>query len=126
MCRWPPWCRPSRCRWSSDHRPAQPADQFGQVVDVFVSLRRDLAAARHFFEPAIGDNRRPAEVVTDEAPSLLRAVDELVPGVCDDTDRYAINWIECDHGRLRARLRPMRGLRRGHTAGVVIRGPAFC
>ena len=35
------------------------------------------------------------------------------------------NRIECDHGRLKARLRPMRGLRTDRTATVVIRGHAF-
>ena len=30
-------------------------DQFGQVIDVYVSRRRDLAAARRFFAVALGD-----------------------------------------------------------------------
>ena len=30
-----------------------------------------------------------------------------------------------DHGRLKARLRPMRGIKRDRTASVVIRGHAF-
>ena len=34
-------------------------------------------------------------------------------------------WIEWDHGRLKARLRPMRGLQADRTASVVIRGHAF-
>ena len=38
-------------------------DQFGQVIDVYVSRRRDLAAARRFFAVALGDHGRPAEVV---------------------------------------------------------------
>ena len=33
--------------------------------------------------------------------------------------------IECDHGRLKARLRPMRGLKRDRTAQVIIAGHAF-
>ncbi len=33
--------------------------------------------------------------------------------------------VETDHGRLKARLRPMRGLKRDRTASVVIRGHAF-
>jgi IS6 family transposase len=53
-------------------------DQFGQVIDVFLSRRRDLAAARRFFEVALRDHDRPGEVVTDKAPSLIRAVDELL------------------------------------------------
>jgi transposase-like protein len=100
-------------------------DQFSQVIDVFVSPSRDLAAARRFFEQAISKHGRPAEAVTDMAPSLLRAVDELLPGACHDTARYRNNRIECDHGRLKARLRPMRGLQKDRTAAVVIRGHAF-
>jgi transposase, IS6 family len=43
-------------------------DQFGQVIDVFVSSRRDLRAARRFFEQAIDVTKRtPVEVVTDRA-----------------------------------------------------------
>ena len=42
-----------------------------------------------------------------------------------DTTQYANNRIECDHGRLKARLRPMRGLRTDRTASTVIRGHAF-
>jgi transposase-like protein len=43
-------------------------DQFGQVIDVFVSARRDAAAARRFFDQAISTTKvTPAEVVTDRA-----------------------------------------------------------
>ena len=33
--------------------------------------------------------------------------------------------MEGDHGRLKARLRPMRGLKRDHTAPVIVRGHAL-
>jgi transposase, IS6 family len=33
--------------------------------------------------------------------------------------------VECDHGRLKARLRPMRGLKRDRSARVVIMGHAL-
>jgi len=68
---------------------------------------------------------RPREVTTDLAAPLLRVVDELLPEVLHDTTQYANNRIECDHGRLKARLRPMRGLRTDRTASTVIRGHAF-
>ncbi len=54
-----------------------------------------------------------------------RVVDELIPEAAHDTEQYANNRIEWDHGRLKARLRPMRGLRTDRTASVVIRGHAF-
>jgi transposase-like protein len=45
-------------------------DQFGQVIDVFVSPRRDGRAARRFPERAISTTKvRPSEVVTDRAPT---------------------------------------------------------
>jgi transposase-like protein len=45
--------------------------------------------------------------------------------VFHDTTQYGNNRIKCDHGRLKARLRPMRGLRTDRTAATVIRGHAF-
>jgi len=100
-------------------------DQHGQVIDVFVSKRRNVAAATEFFETMLAGRDRPTEVTTDLAAPLLRVVDELLPDVLHDTTQYANNRIECDHGRLKARLRPMRGLRTDRTATVVIRGHAF-
>lgn len=87
-------------------------DQHGQVIDILVSKRRNVAAATRFFETMLVGRERPREVTTDLAAPLLRVVDELLPDALHDTTRYANNRIECDHGRPKARLRPMRGLRR--------------
>jgi IS6 family transposase len=100
-------------------------DQYGQVIDVFVSKRRNIPAATRFFEMILAGRDRPREVTTDLAAPLLRVVDDLLPEVLHDTTQYANNRIECDHGRLKARLRPMRGLRTDRTASTVIRGHAF-
>jgi transposase-like protein len=110
-------------RWRYVYRAI---DQFGQVIDVFVSPRRDSTAARRFFERAIGTTKiLPSEVVTDLAPTYPVVLEELLPTAWHRTDRYANNRIEADHGRLKARLRPMRGLRQEHSARVVIAGHAF-
>jgi IS6 family transposase len=100
-------------------------DQRSQVIDVYVSKRRNVGAATRFFEMMLAGRERPREVTTDLAAPLLRVVDELLPEALHDTTQYANNRIECDHGRLKARLRPMRGLRTDRTATVVIRGHAF-
>jgi IS6 family transposase len=100
-------------------------DQYGQVIDVYVSARRDIAAARRFFGAALAAHGDPDEVVTDLAPALETAIEELVPDVFHNTDQYANNRVECDHGRLKARLRPMRGLKTDRTAQVVISGHAL-
>jgi transposase-like protein len=110
-------------RWRYVYRAI---DQFGQVIDVFVSPRRDSTAAQRFFERAIGTTKiLPSEVVTDLAPTYPVVLEELLPTAWHRTDRYANNRIEADHGRLKARLRPMRGLRQEHSARVVIAGHAF-
>jgi IS6 family transposase len=58
-------------------------DQFGQVIDVFVSPLRDTAAARRFFERAIGTTRvTPIEVTTDQAAAYPAVLDDLLPATC--------------------------------------------
>jgi transposase, IS6 family len=101
-------------------------DQLGQVVDVLVSRRRDANAARRFFEQAIGaTNVTPIEVTTDQAPVYPAVLEALLPAAWHRTDRYANNRVECDHGRLKAWLRPMRGLKQDRSARVVIAGHAL-
>jgi IS1 family transposase len=101
-------------------------DQFGQVIDVFVCRCRDANAARRFLERAIGTTKVIAvEVTTDQAPVYPTLMEELLPAAWHRTDCYANNRVEADHGRLKARLRPMRGLKQDHSARVVIVGHAF-
>jgi transposase, IS6 family len=100
-------------------------DQFGQVIDVLVSQKRDMAATRQFFTRALRHGPRPTEVTTDRAPAYPRVLEELVPAARHLRERYANNPIETDHGRLKSRLRPMRGLKRLRCARVIIAGHAF-
>jgi transposase-like protein len=110
-------------RWRYVYRAI---DQFHQVIDVFVSPRRDITAARRFFERAIATTKvAPVEVVTDRAATYPVVLDELLPAAWHRTEQYANNRVECDHGRLKARLRPMRGLKQDHSARVIIAGHAF-
>jgi transposase, IS6 family len=100
-------------------------DQYGQVIDVLVSEKRDLAATRRFFTRALEHGPDPAEVSTDWAPAYPRVVDELLPTACHIIEQYANNPIEADHSRWKARLRPMRGLKQLRSARVVSAGNAF-
>jgi transposase-like protein len=110
-------------RWRYVYRAI---DQFGQVIDVFVTPRRDATAAHRFFQRAIRTTKvTPAEVTTDKAPVYPGVLEELLPAAWHRIDRYANNRVECDHGRLKARLRPMRGLKQDRSARVVIVGHAF-
>jgi transposase-like protein len=110
-------------RWRYVYRAV---DQFGQVVDVFMSSRRDATAARRFFERAIDATKvTPAEVITDQAAVCPAVLEALLPVAWHRTDQYANNAIECDHGRLKARLRPMRGLKHDRSTKVIIAGHTF-
>jgi transposase-like protein len=100
-------------------------DQFGQVIDVLVSQKRDLAATRRFFTRALQHGPRPTEVSTDRAPAYPRVIEELIPAAGHVPEQYANNSVEADHGRLKARLRPMRGLTRLRSARVISAGHAF-
>jgi IS6 family transposase len=109
-------------RWTYLYRAI---DQHGQVIDVLVSDRRDGAAARAFFIRALKCGPSPVEVTTDRAPVYPRVIDELVPAARHVLEQYSNNSVEADHGRLKARLRPMRGLKTIRSLRTVATGHAF-
>ena len=116
------YCR-LKGRWAYCYRAI---DQDGQVVDVYVSERRNAAAARAFFERAIAETGvTPERVVTDKAacyPPVLRA---LLPEAEHRMSKYLNNGLERDHGHLKQRLRPMRGFKQLTSADGFTRGHAL-
>ena len=100
-------------------------DQHGQVIDGAVSRHRDIASARLFFTASLTAHGEPVEIVTDRAPALANVIEDLIPAAFHNTEQYQNNRVEADHGRLKSRLRPMRGLKTNRSASVVIRGHAF-
>jgi transposase-like protein len=92
---------------------------------VLLSEQRDTAAARRFFTSALAHGLTPVEVATDRARPYVRVLDELVPNAAHVTEQYSNNRIEADHGRLKARLRPMRGLKRFRSAARIAAGHAL-
>jgi transposase-like protein len=79
-------------------------DNEGQVIDVFVSPKRDIAAATKFFTGALLARGRQSRLSRTGA-ALPNMINKLLPNVFHNTEQYANNRVECDHGRLRARLR---------------------
>jgi len=100
--------------WRSLYRAI---DRFGQVIDVLVARKRDKTAARRFLTRALAGVTSPTEVTTDRAPAYPRVVEDMLPGALHVTVKYANNRVEADHGRLKARLRPMRGMKRTDRCG---------
>jgi transposase, IS6 family len=67
----------------------------------------------------------PVEVTTDRAATYPVVLEDLLPAAWHRTEQHAYNRVEADHGRLKARLRPMRGLKQDRSARVIIAGHAF-
>jgi IS6 family transposase len=109
-------------RWTYLYRAV---DQHGQVIDVLVSERRNAHAAQAFFARALAHGVSPVEVTTDRAPVYPRVIDELVPAARHVLEQYANNRVEADHSRLKARLRPMRGLKSFRSLRTISAGHAF-
>jgi transposase-like protein len=96
-------------RWHSFFRAI---DDHGQIVDVYLSERRDRAAAHTFLERTIETSTvSPRRVTTDTAtcyPAALRAV---LPTVEHRSSKYLNNGLERDHHHLKGRVRPMRSFK---------------
>jgi transposase, IS6 family len=100
-------------------------DEHGHVIGVYVSKKRDLGSTHRFFNSVLNDHGQPNELVTDKSPVLAVAIEELLRTVFHNTEQYANDRVECDHGRRKVRVRPMRGLKTDRGARTVIRGHAF-
>lgn len=64
-------------------------------------------------------------MTTDKAKFYPAVIEELAPQAFHDTEKYSNNRIEADHGRFKARTRPMRGLKTDPTATVIVKAHAF-
>ena len=65
------------------------------------------------------------EVTTDKAAVYPHVLEELTPSAGRWTQAYANNRMETDHGQLKRRLRPMRGLKTDQSARITIARRAF-
>jgi IS6 family transposase len=87
-------------------------DEHGQVIDVLVSKRRDIAAAHRFFAAALVAHGAPDEVVTDRAAALAHVIVELTPdGAVALFERASSTGSICAAVRCRLRVRRTRRLR---------------
>ena len=109
-------------RWRYLYRAV---DQFGQVIDVLVALKRAKTAARRFCTRALAGATSPTEVSTDRAPAYPRIVEDVLPVARHVTVRHVNNRVEADHGRLKARLRPTRGMKTDRSLRITAAGHAF-
>lgn len=92
-------------------------DQDGQVLDCWLSRTRDLAAAEAFFRHTIDSTGcTPEHVVTDKATFYPSAIRTCAPDARHTATGFynlviSTNRCERNHGYVKSRIRPMRGLK---------------
>ena len=101
-------------------------DRLGQTVDFLLTARRDLAAARRFFEQAIDQHDVPESITIDKSGANTAAVRSLVAdsGAAIELrqSKYLNNLVEQDHRAIKRRTRPMLGFKDFHCAAKIIAG----
>jgi hypothetical protein len=110
-------------RWQYAYRAI---DEYGQVVDVYLSPARDAQAAERFFRCALEETEeRPERVTTDRAACYPLALERVLPEAEHLMGKLIQQGIERDHQHLKGRTRPMRGFKTARGARVVCRGHGF-
>jgi transposase-like protein len=88
--------------------------------------RRDKAAARRFFEKAIGQNGSPETVTIDQSGANLAALNavnaERETPIKVRQIKYLSNIVERDHRAIKRRTRPMLGFKDVNCARVILGG----
>lgn len=90
-------------------------NQYGQVINVLLSARRDLAAARPFFTRALRASTVPSRS-PPTAPRFTAGTPRVGAPARHAVEQHANNPIETGHGRLKAQLRPICGQKRCGSA----------
>ena len=100
-------------------------DEHGQLVDVYLSDRRNAAAAQALFKAAIAaSGASPTPKTTDKAKCYPPALRTLLPNVDHRRSKYLNNGLERDHQHLKGRIRPMRSFKPVDSASTFSRGHA--
>ena len=90
-------------------------DHEGEVLEAFVTKKRDRKAAVRFLKNAMKRYGRPKALVTDGLASYPAAMREIGNEVCQETGRWLNNRAENSHQPFRRRERAMVGFRRPAT-----------
>jgi putative transposase len=97
-------------------------DRDGNLIDSMVSEKRDMDAAKRFFQQALQTvGHAPERVTTDGHDSYPRAIREtLGTDVLHRTNKYLNNRLEQDHRGIKQRYYAMRGF------GSLTSASCFC
>jgi putative transposase len=101
-------------------------DRDGDTVDFLLRAKRDHAAARAFFERAIGLHGLPEKITIDKSGANTAAItsiqaDSGLPIVMRQS-KYLNNIVEQDHRAIKRITRPMLGFKTFRCARILIAG----
>ena len=82
-------------------------DHEGEVLEAFVTKKRDRKAALRFLKKAMKRSGRPKVIVTDHLRSYRAAMKEIGNEACQETGRWLNNRAENSHQPFRRRERAM-------------------
>jgi transposase-like protein len=101
-------------------------DKAGNTIVFLFSAKRDKAAARRFFEQAIGQNGSPETVTIDRSGANLAALNavnaERATPMKVRQIKYLNNVVEQDHRAIKRRTWPMLGFKDFNCARVIPSG----
>ena len=101
-------------------------DKEGKTVDFLLTAKRDMAAAKRFFDKAMGANGDPDKVAMDRSGANKAAIDAIngnrdVPIVVRQV-KYLNNIVEQDHRAIKRVTRPMLNFKSFRAAQCVLVG----
>jgi len=104
-------------------------DKQGKTIDRLLTAKRDMAAAKHFFDKAINANGNPEKVAMDKSGANKAAIDAINAGravsVIVRQVKYLNNIVEQDHRAIKQVTRPMLNFKSFRGARCVLAGIEF-
>jgi putative transposase len=101
-------------------------DKQSQTIDFLLTAKRDAAAARRFFEKAIGHNTVPDKVTMDKSGANQAALEqrnkEREIRIEIRQVKYLNNIVEQDHRAIKRITRPMLGFKSFQVARAILAG----
>ena len=101
-------------------------DKQGKTVDFLLTAKRDMAAAKRFFDKAMGANGDPDKVAMDKSGANKAAIDAINAGrdkpILVRQVKYLNNIVEQDHRAIKRVTRPMLNFKSFHAARSVLAG----
>ena len=128
--------RPVGCSWRMDETYVKvkgmwkylyrAVDKQGKTVDFLLTAKRDMAAAKRFFDKAMAANGVPDKSAMDKSCTNKAAIDDINAGrallIALRQVKYLNNIVEQDHRAIKRVTRPMLGFKSFRSAANALAG----